>query len=204
MQYNVFYGAIAIIDIVSHIFLKFGHVDVIFVIIICGILFHKRGYYGTAACFICFVMIFNTLLKDFFKVPLFPHLGNGYAFPSGHMHAAAVFYGYICYKIDDRRIKTAILILLGCIGFSLVHCRFHDWFDVGGALFFAALEISLFHFLRNRFGLRFIAIIAVFLSCVNVSVLYFVYEALPHVLYAFGLLIGFTAFMKVCDRSKTA
>ncbi|GHU23754.1 hypothetical protein FACS189472_16720 [Alphaproteobacteria bacterium] len=192
------------IDTAAHIFLKFGHVDVILAIIICGILFHRRDYYGTAACFVCFVMIFNKLLKDFFKVPLFPHLGNGYAFPSGHMHAAAAFYGYICYKTSDYKIKIAIIILLGCIGFSLVHCHFHDWFDVGGALLFAALEISLLHFLKNRFGLKFIAIIAVFLSCINVSVLYFFYEAPSHVWYAFCLLIGFTAFMKICDRSKAA
>ncbi|MDR1334709.1 MAG: hypothetical protein LBJ19_00305 [Holosporaceae bacterium] len=136
--------------------LKFGHVDVI-VFIIMGILFHRSDDYETAACFVCFVMIFNQLLKDLFKVPLFPHLGSSYAFPSGHMHAAMAFYGYIFARTKNIFAKAALVMLLGSIGFALVYCNFHDWIDVLGAVGFGITEICIYLFVRRRVSEKIIA-----------------------------------------------
>jgi undecaprenyl-diphosphatase len=178
------------LDTLVHGILKLGHVDVIILVVVGGMLFHKRNYYETATCFVCFVMIFNQLLKDIFKVPLLAHLGSGYAFPSGHMHAATIFYGYILFRTGNIVVKIALLVLLGLIGFALVHLRFHDWFDVLGAVAFAVTEIGGYAFLRKRVGEKFIGGLALILSLLILLWMHFSGQIQAHVWLAFYILVS--------------
>lgn len=180
----------SIIDNLAHFFLKFGHITIILpVVVVCLVLPH-RNLYAKAACCLFWVMIFNTLLKHIFKVPLFPHLGTGYAFPSGHMHASAAFYGYILCVVENKYIKIALGLLLACIGFSLIHCGFHDLLAVVGALGFAAVELALYFQATKRWNEKTIAIGSIISAIAIMIVLSIIHKIEPHVWIAFYGLVG--------------
>ncbi|MDR3179640.1 MAG: hypothetical protein LBT70_01960 [Holosporaceae bacterium] len=187
-----------------HSCLKIGHITFILPITVLGMIFHQRKLYEKAACFLLFAMIFNTLLKHLFRVPLFPHLGEGYAFPSGHMHAAAMFYGYILYQMVDRRIKMLLAIILMCEGFSLIYCKFHDLLDVLGALGFAVAEIFCYHLIVSKFkekGEKYATAIAIAIALGAMIILSIIYRIENHVWLAFYGLCGlFFSLSQIADK----
>lgn len=187
------------VDSFAHFCLKFGHITVIFPIVILGVIFHKRDIYAKAACFLLWVMIFNTLLKYLFKVPLFPHLGHGYAFPSGHMHAAAAFYGYIIYKTNNKIVKIALGILLCCLGFSLIHCHFHDLKDVAGALIFCAAELAVYHYIYSNWGDEVAGIVSIASAIAIMCALAVIHKVEFHVWLAFYGLVGMESMLTITD-----
>ena len=191
-----------ILDFFANSCLKFGHVTLILPIIVIGMIFHRRDLYSKAACFLFWVMICNTLLKLLFKVPLFQHLGPGYAFPSGHMHAASVFYGYMIYKIDNKFATVLLTLLLGAMGFSLVYCHFHDWIDVLGAVGFSIAEILLYHILSYHFGDKIVGIIAIVSSIFVIAVLNVISKIEPHVWLAFYAMVGMEFSLLLIKETK--
>lgn len=190
------------LDLLANFSLKFGHVTVIFPLVIVLMIFDRRDIYAKATCFLLWVMIFNTLLKYLFKVPLFPHLGRGYAFPSGHMHAASAFYGYILYKTDKRGLKIGLSVLLYCLGFSLIHCHFHDLKDVLGAVGFSIGEFYVYHVLSKNFGDKVIGIISILSAVVFMVALSVIHRIEFHVWLAFYGMIGTETALYIFPEKK--
>ena len=144
-------GVISDFHPVWKVLLELGHLPCYLAVLAAGILLHRRERYLNAVLILTAIMFWNALLKSWFKVPLFPHLGNGYAFPSGHMHAAAVFYGYVLLSV--RKPWTCLLYILICVGegAALVACLYHDWLDVCGALGFTIAELwIIFKIEKNK------------------------------------------------------
>ena len=164
--------------------------QVIIPIVIFGMIFHKREPYAKAICVFCVIIIFNTFLKSVFKVPLLPHLGEGYSFPSGHMHAAAIFYGYLLCKFDDWKIKIFLASLIGGIGFSIIRCKYHTPFDVTGALAFASAELFVYRHLEKNVSPKFLAIFALAFSIVIMKALFLMQQMQSHVWLGFYILTG--------------
>lgn len=189
-------------DYLAHFFLKFGHITVIFPIIVASMIFEKRNIIAKAGCCLLWVMIFNTLLKYLFKVPLFPHLGHGYAFPSGHMHAASAFYGYILYKSDNKFLKIVLSLLLCCLGLSLIYCRFHDLKDVLGAVGFTAFELTAYHLISTKFGDKTVGILCILTSVLTMIALSFVHKVEFHVWLAFYALVGMESALYISPEKN--
>lgn len=154
-------------DTFTYFLLMFIREEVIIPIMLFGMIFHKREPYAKAMCFFCVIIIFNMFLKNIFKVPLFPHLGNGYAFPSGHMHVSAIFYGYIFYKVHDWKVRSLLAFIMCGIGFSLVYRNYHTWIDVFGAAAFAIAEIAIYRYLEKNNSTRFITIFTL-IFCISI------------------------------------
>jgi undecaprenyl-diphosphatase len=190
------------LDVIAGICLRFGHITFILPFVLLGMIFHDRNLYAKATCFLFLVMIFNTLLKYWFKVPLFPHLGPGYAFPSGHMHAASVFFGYIVYKINSKIMKIALIFVICSLGFSLIHCRFHNMFDVLGALAFAVAEIFIYHLIRRNFGEKCAAVVALAAALLSMACLQQIHRLEFHVVMAFYGLVGTIFSISFIEESK--
>lgn len=190
------------IDSFAHFCLKFGHITFILPIVIVCMIFHKRDIYAKATCFLLWVMIFNTLLKHLFKVPLFPHLGAGYAFPSGHMHAASAFYGYILYKTDNKFVKIALIALLCALGFSLIHCHFHDLMAVLGAVGFAIAELLIYHVISINFGDKVVGVVSIVSAVAIMFTLNIIYKVEFHVWLAFYALIGMETALSITQDNK--
>lgn len=190
-----------LVDSLAHFCLKFGHITFILPIVVVCMIFHKRDIYAKAACFLLWVMIFNTLLKYLFKVPLFPHLGPGYAFPSGHMHAASAFYGYTLYKTDNKILKIGLAALLCCLGFSLIHCHFHDLTDILGAVGFTVAELLTYHVISINFGDKVVGVASIISAVAIMFALSLIHKVEFHVWLAFYALAGMeTALFVTQDR----
>jgi len=79
------------------------------------------------------------LLKMFFIQPLNPALGIiDYAFPSGHMFAAASFYGYIGMHCTSPTLRILCTVAISSTACGLVLSGYHSHTDVICACLFAA------------------------------------------------------------------
>lgn len=101
---------------------------------------------------ICITLFLNYALKQYFQKPLPAWMNtSNYAFPSGHMQSAAVFWGWVYLHTKQWRLAQRVLpiILLG-IGWQMIHRGFHDIVDVaGGAVVGAALLAGYFYALNH-------------------------------------------------------
>lgn len=172
--------------------LKIGHITFILPVAVLGMIVsarHQDRYLKAAAC-LFWVMIINTVLKLLFKVPLMPHLGHGFAFPSGHMHASCAFYGFLAYEIKKPSVRAVLMLLLALLGSSLIIRHYHDLKDVLGAATFFVTEITLYHQLTRRGGAVVTMLIAI-ISAVGAMIYLKTLGPVPfHVWLAFWGLAG--------------
>ena len=142
-----------------------------------------------ATLLLFFVMIFNTYLKQLFKVPLLPHLGNGYAFPSGHMHASGIFYGYLLLKVNNKVIKGILLMVIFSVASSLVYHNFHGWYEIFGAWLFASCEIAIYYFLQRKYSSNLLNAFILLVAFIFTIILFFTYKIQFHIWIAWAGLI---------------
>ncbi|MDR0744561.1 MAG: phosphatase PAP2 family protein [Holosporales bacterium] len=140
-----------------------------------------------------FTMIYNTLLKPIFALPL-PKTcpGTGYGFPSGHMNFNAVFFLWIFTTFKNRIIKIFSVLLLATIGWSIVYKGFHFARDVLLTPIFSCLFIFIYKkFIANQSSSRAFLIVNI-VSSILIFCLYFVKKTIPeHIFIAYYLIIGF-------------
>ena len=147
-------------------FLLFSHGVVLVPLLLTGF-FTKGGFFmdsptekgrtdwGNAIVLVLFTMIFNQFLKSIFLVPLNPALGiHGYAFPSGHMQVATVFYGFLLQIYSQTLFRIILPLIIGGIGFGLIHEGYHNLIDVGGAFVFGGASLFAFANLSSISSIR--------------------------------------------------
>jgi undecaprenyl-diphosphatase len=180
---------------------KLGHHSVLFTALSPLVVFHRRTPAVTTACFVFFAMFANTLLKHTFKVPLFPHLGKGYAFPSGHMHIGCVFHGSLVLHFRNRFVILICSIMVIIEGISLYVCRFHDVKDLMGAIIVAAVELGVFDLLKSRVRLGLLSLIVHLANIIMMLMLQILHTVEPHIWIAFygysGCLIAVFLFREI-------
>lgn len=113
-------------DTLLKFILQLSHNPVLITLVALGFFFRDRnGFYFTFSI-LCFSVVLNYALKVTFKVPLMPHMNSdGYAFPSGHMQAATVFYGWMAILMAKRWINILTIITLIAIGYATVEAKYH-------------------------------------------------------------------------------
>ncbi len=117
----------SMIDMVAQFFLLFGQQAAYLPIIIGGMIFYKKPIiFWQAFILLFFTMTFSTTLKHIFQVPLNPALGiEGYAFPSGHMQAVVVFYGWLFLMIPHMLVRCIVPLIFIGEGWAMIHCGYH-------------------------------------------------------------------------------
>ena len=107
----------------------------IFAMILCYTMVDQKNF-GSILIYSLFSTFINAFLKDIWRVPLKPGVGNQYwySYPSGHTQFAIVLC--CCLAIATRSWKLLVILLLLIIAFcvSIVDHGFHDWDDVLGAI----------------------------------------------------------------------
>lgn len=187
-------------------FLLFTHEIIIIPLIVIGFMIEKREDFRSALYLILFTMIFNTALKVTFQVPLAPHLEKvGFAFPSGHMQFALVFYGWLALRTEIFFLKRIILILLMGCAWALVYLKYHSWWDVLGSVVFAILTLSGYlFFLRTigRFKPKLTGIF--FFANATLFLVYLAYKNVifPHVWMAYYALTGIFLAERIFETSS--
>lgn len=183
-------------DIATTIGLTIDRPYIMISIVILGYLLVNESVCTKALMLLLFTVVYNTFLKAFWQIPLPPASGlEGFAFPSGHMHSAFVFWGWIAFDSKNRYLMAIIFVLLSFTGFGLVHKGYHYPLDIIGAVSFGAVTMTIFHVLNlfeplktkymlNGLWLSIAAIICILLT-----------PGVSHKLHVFqglGALIGFT------------
>lgn len=140
-------------NLLTVFFLSFSHTIVIVPLIVLGCVLISRRIFCHALCLLVLSILLNIVLKHTFQIPLSPTLGKeGFAFPSGHMQAATVLYGWLALNIQNVWFRLSVVIILLGIGFSLVNAGYHNYYDVFGGVFFGSLLIACYHCVLLKFS----------------------------------------------------
>jgi membrane-associated phospholipid phosphatase len=119
------------------------------VVILLGLMFSKnKAMFGRTLLLVTFTMIYNLGLKSIWKIPL-PEPLTGWAFPSGHMHAAVVFYGWLAIEMHKTWFTEIALFILCIIAYGLLYCGYHWPIDILGSIIFGSFTLFTF-WLINR------------------------------------------------------
>lgn len=196
------------LNTIAEAFLNCGHEMVLVPLIILGFLAFDRKIFGNATFLLLFTMIFNVLLKALFQVPLAAHINKvGYAFPSGHMHSAVVLYGWLLLNMRNSLIKIGLAILITGIAFGLIYQKYHNIYDIIGALFFGVATLVIYSpiariniFNNKPFLLGYLCIA---LSICIMWYLNSINSLSNHVWMAFMVLSGFTISWTIFAKSIT-
>lgn len=135
---------------------------IIFIILLCFIIFKNKFYPKIITINILITVFINQVLKHIIQRPRpnFTHLveENGFSFPSGHSMAAFSFYGlfiYLIYKSNiNKKIKILLITLLSLliimIGLSRVYLGVHYITDIiGGFTMSLIILISFTSFVKK-------------------------------------------------------
>lgn len=178
-------------ETIARFFLTFGHIFKIFPFIIASFIYGKHLICAKATIFIFFSMIYNTLLKYIFKVPLYPHLGKGYSFPSGHMHAYGLFYGYFFLHSRNLLFQIIFLIIFIGIAISLVYMRYHRALDVLGSILLVIFELYIDQLLTQKYGEKFVICLICSICLISTFCLYLkIHEIQYHIWLAWYTMSG--------------
>ncbi|MBA4249706.1 MAG: hypothetical protein C0432_02925 [Candidatus Puniceispirillum sp.] len=192
--------------------LAFSTIDLTLSIIL---LFNQPWFYGAVMIFLLIKKQFfdvnkilhilsistcvNIALKVFFKIPLLPHLGEGYALPSGHMQAAVVFYGILFLSIHHQP-KIFVIFILS-IAFSIVFKNYHTIYDILAAFIVGGIIISTHQF-YNEYRLKKI-ILTLFSTALCCAYVLVKYPPYAHILVHFFLAVISGYFLRyVCCKNK--
>ena len=160
------------LDQIANLFLLFSHPDIFIPGLIFGYIWLDKVIYQQTLSLVLISMIVNTALKSTFQIPLSPLLNKeGFSFPSGHMHAAIVLYGWLYTKIKNTPLHITIALLLPGIAASLIYFGYHNLFDVIGAVFAGTALIFAYNYLiKHTNPLQELIIILIFIAILMVYI----------------------------------
>lgn len=138
-----------IMDDICNFLLLFAKEAVLITIFLLGYFLYNRKLFFQAIVLLLLGLIVAAFIKHLFKVPLMPHLGEGWSFPSGHMFAACTFWGFLALELRNKIFSIFVTVLLIGIGFSLMHGNYHILIDVLAAVVFSFIYIILYRFLLS-------------------------------------------------------
>lgn len=183
-------------DIISKFFLEFSNQTLIIPIVVLGFIWSNRNIFYHTICLTLLSMILSAALKLTFQ-KLSPY---GFSFPSGHMQASVVLYGWLAYNFKNIIFRVTITILLSGIAFGLIYLDYHDLEDILGGVFFAILLIYTYQNLLKSLR-RDIYIFSMFLATCMMLYIFIRYDQIPpHVYLAYYALIGFNLSIKIFEQ----
>lgn len=182
------------LNIIADFFLLFGKEIFLVPLIVSGFLALDRKIFGHATIILMFTMIYNVILKNTFQVPLASHLNIvGYAFPSGHMHSAIAFYGWLMLNSKNLVIKIILGLILAGVAFGLIYKEFHNFYDIAGAIIFGSITLLIYFKLDNTKMLHNKPFLLGYLMIILAAAIMWYLDTIPnHVWMAFMVLCGFT------------
>ncbi len=137
------------LEIIAKIGLFFNQPALMIAIIFVGFICLNEKIYGRILFLLLFTTIYNVFLKSLFQVPL-PQPLEGWAFPSGHMHSAVVFWGSLALAYRKLWVFAVVTLILSLNGYGLVYSIYHYPIDIVGALGFGGLSLLITYYLQKQ------------------------------------------------------
>jgi len=124
-------------------FLKLSHQPILMSLMFLGLIFVDFKYFKNVIYLIGLSLIFNLVLRSYFKVPLVAWLNKpGFAFPSGHMQNASLIYSAIAFRYSKTWLNYLLGSVLFGIGICLVQKGYHNLIEVAAGF---AIGFGLAH-----------------------------------------------------------
>ena len=185
---------ILMLDLISKFFLTFGRAEIILPLSILGYIFYDKNKWIRIIYIMLFATILVAYLKSIWQIPLEPWVkSDSWAFPSGHMFVACVFYIQISREMQKRWITNVVYIILLGVAYGLIQQRYHNISDVVGAVGFAILLLFLYSILINR---KFLSnrpeLLIIVLLPISIMLIILLPIIQQHILYTFAGLVGFS------------
>tara|TARA_R110002110_G_scaffold383245_3_gene594637 strand:- start:1505 stop:2314 length:810 start_codon:yes stop_codon:yes gene_type:complete len=124
--------------------LQFSHLSVIIPIFLVGFFFIDRKIFCQAFLLVLFSLIYNLFLKSIWQIPLKPPL-DGWAFPSGHMHTAWIFWGWLALHFKRFITIPIFLLMMSMTAWGLVYHDYHNLTDIYGSVGFGSLSLLVYY-----------------------------------------------------------
>lgn len=152
----------------SNFILPFGQTPAFILLFVVGYIWIDRHLFFQGFLLLCTSMLLNCVLKLGFKVPLKAHLGEGYAFPSGHMQSSMVVHTWLLFHTKHQFFVFIFLFLILSLGFSLNYCNYHTHGEIFAGMMVGLLWVILCWLLmrKNPSGWIFLVIGALFLGII--------------------------------------
>ena len=198
--------------------LQFANKNIIFPLIVLGYIWISREFFYQACCVFFISILFSANLKLIFTY-FFPITNK--LFPSGHMLASAVLYGFILLGLKKIYFEAAnniisiskkiilsllvmlILLILILIGAGLIYKNYHQLYEVLGGIFFAIILLKLFLLIKHKN--LYIILMGVTLFLINFLL---ASEILAHIYLAifglFGICFSYLFFNKTLKANFLA
>ncbi len=184
------------LELIAKTGLLFSQPIVLASVVLVGFLNRNEAIFGRTLLLLLFTMVYNVLLKSIWQYPLPPPL-EGWAFPSGHMHSAVVFWGALAIEFRRTWFSALVVLILCLTGYGLLYHGYHYPIDIMGAVGFGSLSLFIFSFCKiHPLFKEKPYLLGVYLSLLAM----FCMLKMPpsslqklHIWQAFGALIGFTA-----------
>ena len=172
-----------------------GHMNTYAAVVLVGLFTRYRNIIARALCLLLFTIVYNVYLKSIWKVPL-PEPLVGWAFPSGHMHSAVVFWGWLAWEMRTRWAFIAATVIYILVGYALVYYGYHYPTDILGSLAFGCTSIVIYGLL-NRIKIfkeqpYYLALLLTALALFIAIVLLPPAGRKPHMWHALTILLGFS------------
>ncbi|MGD9591841.1 MAG: phosphatase PAP2 family protein [Candidatus Berkiella sp.] len=136
------------LDFIAKGGLAFCHTPIVASILILGLFTQKREIFIRTAYLLLFTMVYNVLLKSIWQNPLPPPL-EGWAFPSGHMHSAMIFWGWLAIEFKKIWFSEIVFLILTLVGYGLIQQGYHYPIDVFASIGFGAISLMLYTFINR-------------------------------------------------------
>ncbi len=150
-------------------------------------------------------MLLSPFLKSLWQIPLDPLLNKeGWAFPSGHMQAAACLWGWIAWEVQKRYFTYCVLGFLAAYASALVYLRYHCWDDILGAVVFAALILITYGLTLRWIPKDKQAFFPATLGFFGIPLFFLVPEAFAQLLFAQGGLWGLSTGAYLLEHTLEA
>jgi hypothetical protein len=164
-------------------------------VVLVGFLNRNEAIFGRTLLLLLFTMVYNVLLKSIWQIPLPPPL-EGWAFPSGHMHSAVVFWGALAIEFRRFWFSALVVFTLCLTGYGLIYHGYHYPIDIIGSVGFGSLSLLIYNFCKQRpyFTEKPYRLGVELTSLAILCMIFMPSESLQkwHIWQALGALMGFT------------
>ena len=174
------------LDVIAKFFLTFGREEIMIPLSVCGYICHDRNKWGKIIYIILFSMILSSYLKSIWQIPLAPFLkSDGWAFPSGHMLGACAFYLQISREMQKRWISNTAYVLLFGIAFGLIQQKYHNIYDVLGAIVCAMILLFFYNIvIKKKLFQRRPDLLIIIILPIALTLVLFIPIISPHIIAA--------------------
>jgi hypothetical protein len=137
-----------------------------------GYLCISRQAFARSLVILLFTIVFNGYLKSIWQIPLPSHLGiKGWAFPSGHMQTALVFWGWLALEFRSKIFSWLIAILLFLIAISLIREGYHNLTDIIGAIIFGSISLIIYRVIIKKLPEKYHPYIGIMFAIISLVII---------------------------------